>query len=169
MSPTGLARKRPPLCRVLAGMCGLNTKHKREANQTGYKRCHVFFQIVSLIRMSSPHLLSWWAMIQSVANCGLGLGLLLRISMHIGAILWAQVWGQLGLVGSLRTWCGTTKNSYHNLTLTPSFSATKTSKLDKRSTNSMKNTHPHFSKALMNAATESTNLTTPHSITLRFH
>ena len=75
------------LWRVLVGMHGLNDKHKREANQTGYKRCHVFFQIVSLIHISSPHLLSWWAMIQSVTNYGLGLGLLLWISMHIGEIL----------------------------------------------------------------------------------
>ena len=62
------------LWRVLAGIRGLNDKHKHEANQTGYKRCHVFSQFFSLIRMSNPRLLLWWAMNQSVVNCGWGVG-----------------------------------------------------------------------------------------------
>ena len=46
------------LWRVLAGMRDLNDKHKRKANQTGYKRRHIFFQILSLIWLSNPRLLS---------------------------------------------------------------------------------------------------------------
>ncbi len=65
----------PVQWKVLAGMRGVNENLASEKGaKTEWKRRHVFFQLLSTLRMSNPKLLSWWAMIQSVANFGWGVG-----------------------------------------------------------------------------------------------
>jgi len=64
----------PDQWQVLEGIRGLNANEKRDQHRIGYKKRHVFFQILSLIRMSNFRLLAWWAMIQSTANYGWGVG-----------------------------------------------------------------------------------------------
>jgi len=59
---------------ILEGMQGLNANQDKDMYRVIYKKHHVFFQLMSLIHMSIRHLLSWWAMIQSVANFGWGIG-----------------------------------------------------------------------------------------------
>ena len=64
----------PDQWKVLAGMRGLNENlgNDHETGRLITKRRQIFFQLLSLIRMSNPALLSHWALIQSVANFGWG-------------------------------------------------------------------------------------------------
>ena len=55
-------------------MRGLNEKHAREKGRLDWKRRQIFFQLLSNLRLSNPALLSWWALIQSFANFGWGIG-----------------------------------------------------------------------------------------------
>lgn len=64
----------PTQWKVLAGMRGINDNDAREKNRTEWKQRQVFFQLLALLRMSNTQLLGWWAMIQSVANFGWGVG-----------------------------------------------------------------------------------------------
>ena len=60
---------------MLAAMHGgIHEKKEIEKDKIQWKKRHVFFQLLSIVRMSNSRLLSWWAMIQSVANFGWGVG-----------------------------------------------------------------------------------------------
>jgi len=64
----------PDQWRVLSALRGLKANHANEikSGQADFKRRQIFFQLLSLIRVSNPKQLSWWAMIQSVSNFGWG-------------------------------------------------------------------------------------------------
>ena len=65
----------PTQWRMLAAMHGgIHEKKETEKDKIQWKKRHVFFQLLSIVRMSNFRLLSWWAMIQSVANFGWGVG-----------------------------------------------------------------------------------------------
>ena len=65
----------PDQWKVLSALRGLNENRKAEveSGRVAFKKRQVFFQLLSLIRVSNPRLLSWWAMIQSVSNFGWGI------------------------------------------------------------------------------------------------
>ena len=62
----------PDQWRVLASLRGIDKYRKEKPNVLQFKKHQIFFQILGLLRMSNPRQLSWWAMIQSVANFGWG-------------------------------------------------------------------------------------------------
>jgi hypothetical protein len=64
----------PKLWKVLAGMRFLKAKQKREEGKVQWKKRHIFFSLMSLVRMCNSRHLTWWAMIQSTANFGWGVG-----------------------------------------------------------------------------------------------
>ena len=59
---------------VLERNWGLKVNHEAEKDRVQYRKRHISFQLLSLIWTLNAKLLSWWAMIQSVANFGLGVG-----------------------------------------------------------------------------------------------
>ena len=65
----------PVQWRVLAGMRGgLHEGNAREKDKIGWKRRQIFFQLLTTLQMRDAWPLSWWAMIQTVANFGWGVG-----------------------------------------------------------------------------------------------
>ena len=59
---------------LLLGIHGINPNHDKDKHRIEYKKRQVFFRLLSLIWMSNTKLLTWWAMIQSVANFWWGVG-----------------------------------------------------------------------------------------------
>ena len=56
----------PDQWRVLSSLRDINKYRTQAPHIIQFKKRQVFFQLLSLLRMSNPRLLSWWAMIQSV-------------------------------------------------------------------------------------------------------